>query len=225
MIDFTVSVEPIVRRARSVYSQGMGSVRAATASVSRLRWRLRGAWLWPTYIVLTLGDALLLHLQPMSGTDTGIVPALLLAGFANTLAIALLAPALGHVLRRRDPSLPVGVARDRAGTVLLVGVTGVFVLFGVLHRGAADGQREAFARQSLAAREYTAGHLPGEFRRHIAQADTLHMGTALYRTCVPGDPGHRPVCLYIHTDESPIRVVRDDSRETNGELAAEGRGG
>lgn len=197
----------------------MASVRAATSSVSRLRWRLRGAWLWPVYGVLTVADALLIHSQPLSGTDTGIVPALLLAGFANTLAIALLAPGLDHLLRRRDPSLPVGVARDRAGTVLLVGVTCVFALLGFLHRGAADDARQAFALQSAAARVYTAHHLPAEYRRHIAAADTWHPGTALYRTCVPGDPPHRPICLWIHTDESPPRVVRDGSRLTNAETA------
>ena len=33
----------------------------------RLRWRLRGAWQWPAFIVLTLVDALLVARLPFQG--------------------------------------------------------------------------------------------------------------------------------------------------------------
>ncbi len=48
--------------------------------VRRLRWRLRGAVLWPTFAVLTVADGVLLHLLPIAGDVIGLVPALLLAG-------------------------------------------------------------------------------------------------------------------------------------------------
>jgi hypothetical protein len=42
---------------------------------SRLRWRLRGALLWPTFIVLTLVDAVMLGQLPISGDGgTDFVP-------------------------------------------------------------------------------------------------------------------------------------------------------
>ena len=47
----------------------------------RLRWRLRGAWLWPTFAVAMVVDAVLLHMLPIAGDGgTGWVPAFLLAG-------------------------------------------------------------------------------------------------------------------------------------------------
>ena len=40
---------------------------------SRLRWRLRGARLWPTFAVLILLDALLLHHNPIAGDSASVV--------------------------------------------------------------------------------------------------------------------------------------------------------
>jgi hypothetical protein len=193
----------------------MASIRAAA---SRLRWRMRGAWLWPSFALLTVADAVLLTLQPISGSDTDVVGAFILVGFANVLAIALLAPALGALWRRRDPSLPTVVARDRAGVVLLLGVSALLVGLGLLHRGGADAQRDAFRAQSDAARAYVAVHAPAEYRRNIDAADTIHPGGTTYRTCVPGDAPHRPLCLWIDVAHRPPSVRRDGDRRTNLEV-------
>lgn len=193
----------------------MAPIRAAA---SRLRWRMRGAWLWPTFAVLTVADAVLLTLQPISGSNTDVVGAFILVGFANVLAIALLGPALGALWRRRDTSLPKGVARDRAGVVLLAGMTALLFGLGLLHRGGAQAQREAFRDQSDAARAYVAAHAPAEYRRNIDAADTIHPGGTLYRTCVPGDAPHPPLCLWIDVAHSPPTVRRDGDRRPNAEL-------
>lgn len=197
----------------------MDVLRTPAQAAGRLRWRLRGAWLWPTFAALTVADAVLITRQPLSGTDTGLVPAFLLAGFANLLAVALLAGAAGALLRRRDPSLPRVVARDRGGTVVLVGVSVVFVALGIAHRGAAQSERDAFRAQSDAVRLYVAHNAPAAYRRHIDEADTWQPGPDFYRTCVPGDDPARPLCLLVNTDQSPPGIRVDPSRETNAVLA------
>ena len=37
------------------------------ASLTRLRWRLRGAWQWPTFVVLLVVNAVLLSELPLAG--------------------------------------------------------------------------------------------------------------------------------------------------------------
>src|SRR3979490_1128631 len=76
------------------------------ASLTRLRWRLRGAWMWPAFVVVTVVDALLLHALPVATDGIGGVPALLLSGFLNLFVVAVVAPLSGRLVRRRRPDLP-----------------------------------------------------------------------------------------------------------------------
>src|SRR2546421_9595369 len=88
----------------------------------RLRWRMRGAWMWPAFVAFTVGDGLLLNANPIAGDDTEIAAGMLLAGFCNFLAVAVGAPLGGRLLRRLRPELPRLVAAGYAGTTLIVGV-------------------------------------------------------------------------------------------------------
>ena len=88
--------------------------------LTRMRWRMRGAWLWPSFIVLTLAEGVALDVLPITGDGPGgVLPGVLLAGFANLILIAVVAPLAGHRLRRRRPDLPRVVAQNYAGTALL----------------------------------------------------------------------------------------------------------
>jgi len=118
----------------------------------RARWRLRGAWQWPAYVVLTIADGVMLARLPFSGDGTaGVVPGVLVAGFANLLAVALLAPPLGRRLRRRRPDLPRIVATDYAGTGLLVAIAAALLAGGLVHRPAvASEARDARAAAAAA---------------------------------------------------------------------------
>lgn len=187
--------------------------------ISRLRWRMRGAWMWPAFGVLTLLDGLLLHARPISGDATGVVAALLLASFFNLVAVAVGAPLAGALLRRRRRDLPRVVAQDYAGTVLLVAVTAGLVVGGAAHRPAVLEERSDLRAQAAAAHAYLMREAPPVYRAHLGRADTRRVERDLYRTCVPGDDPRRALCVFVDTARSPPRVRPDPNRETNESFA------
>src|SRR4051794_1625275 len=89
----------------------------------RLRWRMRGAWQWPSFAALTLLDGLLMHMPPIAGEGRGVRAGVFVALFFNLGAVALVAPPIARRLRRMRPDWPAIVADDRAGTTLVVLVT------------------------------------------------------------------------------------------------------
>lgn len=194
--------------------------RAADESVHdrlrRLRWRLRGAWLWPTFAVATIADTVLLHHLPIAGDGrTGWVPAFLLAGCVNVVAIAALGGIGGWLLRRRRPDLPKVVADDRAGTTLVVLVSVTFLGLGLAHRPALRDHEDDLAAQALAAHNWFASQAPAAFRRNLEAADTLQIGPDLFRTCVPGGDPDRWLCVYLDTSDRPVTARRDTSGASN----------
>src|SRR5918996_4709298 len=95
---------------------------------ARIRWRLRGSWMWPAFIVLTFADGVVLHLLPPVRTGVDLIPGILLATFGNLLLVGAVAPWLARrILARRPPApappAPPQAARevltDRIGTGLL----------------------------------------------------------------------------------------------------------
>lgn len=182
---------------------------------SRLRWRLRGAWMWPAFAALTVLDALALRAWPVAGEGTDLVGGLLLAGFLNLLVVAVLAPLAGTLLRRRRPDLPAVVAGDYAGTVLMVAVTAVLLGAGAAHHREIVAGRQDLAAQAGAVRIYVLHHAPGVYRRNLARADTRRIDAELYRTCVPGRDPERALCLFVDTSQSPPGIRVDPNRETN----------
>jgi len=190
--------------------------------LSRLRWRMRGAWQWPLFVVLTLGEAVLLNRLPLSGDGPGgFVPGLLLAGFGNLLLIAVLAPLLGRRVRRRRPDQPAGVASDRAGSALLVAALAAIVAGGLIHRPAVREEENERLAQALAVSDYVHVQAP-EFRPGLAQADSMRLREDLYRTCVPGDDPKRPLCIFVTTDQSPPGVTVDPDKAFNSEYRRHG---
>jgi hypothetical protein len=191
---------------------------------SRIRWRMRGAWMWPAFAVFTVLDGLLIHFQPIAGDGTAIVPAFLLAAFFNLVAVAVVAPMAGWVVRRRwRPDLPRAVAHDYAGTALLVVVAAGVLVAGLANRDAADESRADFAAQSAAVRRWAAAVAPAAYRVNLNRADTLKLDTDLYRTCLPGPDPKRALCVYVTTDRRPPGIRRDPSREPNASFARAGQ--
>jgi len=188
---------------------------------SRLRWRLRGAWLAPLAAVLTLADALLIHWRPLAGDGrTNLVGALLLASFLNLVAVAALAPLLGIAWRRARPQLPAIVARDRAGVVLVLLVTAGVIVGGTLHRGTLQRNTDALADAHARAVAWIGTYAPAPFRRHLELADTIAVVPgSLHRTCAPSPARERAWCVVVGADGA----VRRDGGTPNAVFQA-GRG-
>jgi hypothetical protein len=183
--------------------------------ITRLRWRLRGAWQWPTFAGAVVVEALLLHLAPISGDGTNLAAAILLAGFFNLLILAAAGPVAGIAVRRRRPDLPRPVARDYAATALMVLAAGGIAALGVAHHPAIVASRSAFRAQSDAVRRYIRINAGAEYRRRIDAADTWRLDAGLYRTCVPGDDPARRLCLIVNTAISPPGITVDPNRAPN----------
>ena len=181
----------------------------------RLRWRMSGAWLWPTFVVATLLEMGLLHWLPIAGEGSGWIAALLLAGCLNVIAIALLGGLGGLLLRRRRRDLPKVVADDFAGLASLAAVGLAFLVAGLVHRPELAAENAAFAEQSRAVRLWVDANGDDFARVHISAADTVQVDRDLYRTCVPGPDPKRWLCLVVDTSHRPPRVRRDTSRESN----------
>jgi hypothetical protein len=179
----------------------------------RLRWRMRGAWQWPAFGVLTAVDALLLARLPFRGGGADALGALLLAGFLNLLVVAVAAPLLGVLVRLRRRDLPGVVARDYAGTALLVLVTCVLLLGGVLHHSALSEARADRAALMVGVHNYVVTQAP-RFQGGLARPDVVELETDHYRVCVYGSE-RLPLCLFVNTDQRPAGIRRDPSREPN----------
>jgi hypothetical protein len=166
---------------------------------SRLRWRLRGAWLAPLLVVLTAGDAALVHFLPLAGDGrTRPVAALLLASFLNLVAVAALAPLLALGLRRLRRDVPVVVARDRAGVALVLLVSAALLGTGLLHHRTVARDARALADAQARAVAWIGTYAPAPFRRHLELADTVAVvPDRLYRTCAPDPASGRAWCVVV----------------------------
>jgi hypothetical protein len=182
---------------------------------ARLRWRLRGALLWPLFAALTVADALLLGVLPIAGRGTGFPAGLLLAMFFNLLAVAGLGRIATRVLLRRRPELPREVAEDRAGSMLVALVTVILVAGGVMHAPGRDAADRAASAQREAVRAYVLAHGAPAHRAAVDRMDVEQHADDFFRTCVPGDPeaGVPPLCLLVDTAKDPP-VVRVDADRT-----------
>lgn len=190
--------------------------------LSRLRWRMRGAWLWPAFGGFALIDAVLLHALPATGEGLGLVAGLLVAGFLNLAAVAVLAPLLGRLLRRRRADLPRVVADDYAGSALVLAIGGALLAGGLIHRPAVlEAQRDLRA-EALAVHGYVVSQAPAAYRANVLATTTLKLQPDLYRSCVPGNRPNRPLCLYVDTAQDPPGVTLDTSREPNETYAVPG---
>jgi hypothetical protein len=179
----------------------------------RMRWRMRGAWQWPTFVALTAVDAVLIGRLPFYGTGPDAPGAIMLATFFNLVVVAALAPLGGMLLRRRRRDLPGLIARDYAGTTLLVLVCLVLVLLGITHRSALQEQRRDLQAVHLGVHNYVMSQAPS-FRDGLDAIDTIQLAPDYYRSCVHS-PGRAPLCFFVNTDQAPAGVKRDPSREEN----------
>jgi hypothetical protein len=188
--------------------------------LTRLRWRRRGAWLWPTFVLLTAADALIGHELPPIGDTQRVFAAALLGGALNLIGVIVLSWPLSLALRRLRPDLPAVVARDYAGTFVVVAVTVALLGAGIAHRSTIL-QRSTDARDAAARAEAWIGaRAPETFRRQATRLDTLTIEPGrLYRSCVTTADGRRSYCVIVKLWLPTARSVTFAGHERNAVFA------
>ncbi len=181
----------------------------------RLRWRLRGAWQWPAFVVLTLVDGVLLVvLPPYDGAPASVFPGVVLAGFVNLVAVAVAAPAFGALLRRTRPDLPRAIASNYAGGWLLAATTALLLGLGLLHRSAVEEEQARESAVAVAMHDYVVAEEPA-LRGSLSTIDVIRIDRDYYRACIPGEDTRHWLCLFVSTDQHPPGVMRDTEEVPN----------
>lgn len=189
---------------------------------ARLRWRMRGAWQWPVFLVVTAMEmVLLLELPPFEEGPRTVLAAALLAGVGNLFCVAVLAPLAGRWLRRRRRDLPRPVADNYAGTALLAAGAVAVLAAGLLHRPAVAAREADMVAQVSAVHDYVISQEP-RYRAGLARMDSIQLEAEMYRTCVPGPDPKRWLCLFVNTEQQPAGVSLDGDRASNAAYRAGG---
>ncbi len=187
----------------------------------RLRWRQRGAWLWPTFFVLTIVDGFILNALPAAGSSQTLVGGIIAGMVLNLLAVILLSRPLAALLRRRRKDLPSVVARNYSGTAVVVGVTGLIVTVGLIHHPTVVAQQRAFDDAVVRAIAFIGDRAPAQFRANAGNTntDTIQAGS-VYRTCVANRAGTSFYCVIVRPKMPLARSVIPDGGEPNSLFAA-----
>jgi hypothetical protein len=190
------------------------------APLVRLRWRLSGAWLWPSFAVLTAADAVMVHDLPLSG-DSGfsLVGAWLFAAVLSLLGIAFLSGLMGRLVRRLRPDMPKAVARNYGGALVTLAVSCALLAGGLIHHPAVVTDRAAIHEAVARATGYIGEHAPAAFRENLRMLVTIPLQTpVIYRSCVPNAVSTRHYCVVVDLRRPFGRGVRYSGAESNGIL-------
>ena len=190
---------------------------------TRMRWRLRGAWMWPSFAALTLLDGVLLHLLPPVREGIGLIPGILIATFGNLVLIGAVGPWLARRTWKRRQSAQPGappkaqleVLSDRIGTGLLVASVFGILAAGLAARPTIVVETEQRERAAKLLEDYVNVHGDDELRRNLEASDTHRYADGYYRSCIPHDDRERWTCFFIDVREERSRFDLDPSQLPN----------
>ncbi len=186
------------------------------AWLARLRWRRRGAWLWPAFAALTIVDGVVGHALPPAGDTQAFLGALLVACVLNLIAVLILSRPLGALLRRYRADLPKVVARDYAGRAAILLVAVAILAAGLAHRPTILQHRRAMQDAISRAQAWIGDRAPAEFRRNLEYVSTFTIEPGrIYRTCVPSDRRARTYCVIVNTQLPLATSVKFAGYEPN----------
>jgi hypothetical protein len=187
----------------------------------RMRWRRRGAWMWPAFAAAFVIDGLIGHWLPPSGETQTVLGAALIGLFLNLIGVAVLTVPLGAALRRARPDFPRVVARDYAGTIVVVAITGALLIAGLAHRPSVIAHRAARSDAIKRAQAWIGARAPDEFRRNVAFVSTYAIEPGrIYRVCVPSPQRTRTYCVVVKMKMPFAESVRFDGYESNADFSA-----
>ena len=192
------------------------------APLTRMRWRLRGAWLWPSFVVLTLADATMIHSLPLSGDSESWFGGWLLGSVLSLIGIVLLGNLCGRVVRRVRPDMPRVVARDYAGALITLAVSLALLAGGLIHQQVVSSDGAAMQDASSRAESYIGSHAPATFQHDLRTLSVVPVeGTAIYRICAVDVTRTRDYCVIVNEAQPFGRSVHYTGAEPNW-LVAEG---
>ncbi|HTU28269.1 MAG TPA: hypothetical protein VMF07_02730 [Solirubrobacteraceae bacterium] len=186
----------------------------------RIRWRLLGAWMWPTFVVLAAADGVIGHLLPPAGGAESVLGGIVLGLVLNLLCVIVLGPLFGRALRVRRSDLPVAIARNYAGTVCIVLVTVGFAVVGALHHPQITRDRATLRDAVVRAAAWIGDHAPARFRADAGSLDSyVLLAGSIYRECAAAHSGGPPRYFCVVVDErgggsASIRPAGSESNET-----------
>jgi len=187
----------------------------------RMRWRRAGAWLWPSFIAWTIADAVIGHALPPAGMTESLMAAALLGLFLNLLGVLLLSRPIAWAIRRLRSDLPNIVARDYAGTVVVLALTGTLVLAGAVHHSSIRASDRAMQDAIARAQAWIGARAPDAFRRNLQVVSLLAIqGGTIYRACVPNVQNTRSFCVIVNRSLPLDQSVRFSGYEPNATLAS-----
>lgn len=191
-----------------------------SAWLTRMRWRRRGAWMWPTFVALTVIDACVAHALPLEGDSEAFVPALIFAGFWNFIAVVVVAHPAGALVRRVRGDLPRFIARDYAGTWLMIALAVGVLAAGLVNHATVSSDSAALRDAEARAVAWIGFRAPPLFRGDLRGATTFTIQPrSLYRICVPSAGGRRTYCVTVNEREPADRSVRFAGYEPNAVFA------
>ncbi|HLI61685.1 MAG TPA: hypothetical protein VKV21_18665 [Solirubrobacteraceae bacterium] len=188
----------------------------------RMRWRLLGAWMWPTFVVLAAADGVIGHLLPAAGASDTVLGGIVLGLVLNLLCVVVLGPLLGRVLRLRRPDLPAAIARNYAGTACIVLVTVGFATLGALHHAEIVRDRAALRDAVVRAAAWIGDHAPARFRADAGTLDSyVLLAGSVYRECASASGGGEPryYCVVVDERRSGPDAVHPAGSESNETLS------
>ena len=182
----------------------------------RMRWRRRGAWLWPAFVAGTIADGVIGMTLPPAGESQSFMSAALLGLFLNLIAAAVLAWPLGLLIRRMRPDLPALVARDYAGTTAIGAISLALLAAGLAHRSTVQGHERAMREAVARAQAWIGDRAPPEFRRALTRVDAFAIEPGnIYRACVPSDLRPRTYCVVVKVHKPVATSVSFAGYESN----------
>ncbi|WP_026910665.1 hypothetical protein [Patulibacter minatonensis] len=189
--------------------------------LARLRWKVRGQSARIAYVAAVAAGVLILAVLPPTG-DPGVTGRgiLLLLGLVAVLS-AVGGIVIARVLRRRDPSLPRIVARDRAASVAVgLGVLGLCV-GGILHRPAVVEKQQRFDAQVAEARRLAERRAPAYAIQRLDEANVRRLSVDVLRVCFPVGRPDRAWCAIVGEDRGVPRARADSDPRSNAVAARE----
>jgi hypothetical protein len=190
------------------------------AWIARARWRWRGAWMWPAFVVMAIADGVIGHALPINPPSQSVIAGIVVGLVLNLICIVVLSAPVGALLRRLRPDLPVMIARNYAGTACVLLVTLGFVGIGLAKRSTIEHDSAAMRDAVVRAAGYIGDHAPAQFAARAGKTDTLVIQEgSIYRVCVWNAAHTRDYCVVVHERLPFGRSVRPAGSEPNETLA------